>query len=666
MTVAWGIIGPGNIAAAFAGGLKDAPSATLLAIASRNEARLTSFGDAHDIAVDKRYSNYADLVADDAVDAIYIATPHPWHLEHSVLALRAGKHVLCEKPAGMFASEVETVTEIAKQENRFFMEAFMYRCHPQIQRVAELVKSDAIGQVNYIEANFSFNAPFDADSRLYNHALGGGGILDVGCYPVSFARLIAGAAIGADYAEPVSVKAVGRLAKTKVDECTRALLMFESGITALCTTAVAENAVGLTRIHGTRGMIELPDPWLPGDGRGKCDATIHISDKSGSREESFTGLKHHYSFEVEAASQAIENGLLEAASPALNWQESIGNARVLDQWRREVGYVVAGEAVKTNRVTPGVLPGGLPSMPMQQLDGIEPALSRLIMGCDNQMNIGDGALVWDAFWEAGGNVFDTGHIYGNGLHERVLGQWMASRGVADTAIVVVKGAHSPYCTPRSIGIELEESLGRLKLDCAPIYIMHRDNPDIPVGEFVDALDALHRDGRLGVVGGSNWTPERLREARDYAARHGKLMMSVMNNNLSLAVMEKPVWPGCISSNDASTLDWLAEEGITHFSWSSQARGYFLDEALRGRLPHSTSPLRCFDSAANQERRARATTLADRQGCTANDIALAWVLHQAFPSFALIGPRSAGELVSTIKALDVNLEPSDISWLNLET
>ena len=131
-------------------------------------------------------------------------------------------------------------------------------------------------------------------------------------------------------------------------------------------------------------------------------------------------------------------------------------------------------------------------------------------------------------------------------------------------------------------------------------------------------------------------------------------------------MEKPVWPGCISSNDASTLDWLAQEGITHFSWSSQARGYFLDEALRGRLPHSTSPLRCFDSAANQERRARATTLADRQGCTANDIALAWVLHQAFPSFALIGPRSAGELVSTIKALDVNLEPSDISWLNLET
>ena len=167
-------------------------------------------------------------------------------------------------------------------------------------------------------------------------------------------------------------------------------------------------------------------------------------------------------------------------------------------------------------------------------------------------------------------------------------------------------------------------------------------------------------------GGSNWTPERLREARDYALRHDKVLMSVLNNNLSLAVMQKPVWPGCISSNDGSSLEWLAQEQITHFSWSSQARGYFLDEALRGRLPHSTSPQRCFDSPENQERRARATTLASRLGVSANDVALAWVLHQAFPSFALIGPRSAGELVSTIKALGISLEASDVSWLNLES
>jgi len=666
MTVAWGIIGPGNIAEAFVGGINDAPSASLLAIASRSESRLQTFGDAHGVAADKRYADYGSLVADTEVDAIYIATPHPWHLEHTVLALRAGKHVLCEKPAGMFAGEVETATEIASQENRLFMEAFMYRCHPQIQRVVDLVKSGEIGTVSYIEANFSFNTPFDADSRLYNHALGGGGILDVGCYPVSFCRLIAGAAIGADYAEPVTVKAVGRLAKTGVDESTRALLMFESGLTALCTTAVAENAPGLTRIHGSSGMIELPEPWLPGNGRDRCDTKIIISNKRETREESFTDLKHHYSYEVEVASVAIQNGYLEASSPALNWQESIGNAKVLDQWRREVGYVAAGESRKTNRPTPGVLPAGLPTMPMHQIDGIEKPLSRLVIGCDNQMHIGDGALVWDAYWEAGGNVFDTGHIYGNGLHERVLGQWMNSRGVKSDATVIVKGAHTPYCTPRSIGIELNQSLSRLQLDHAPIYIMHRDNPDVPVGEFVDALDDLHRAGQLGLVGGSNWTVDRLHEAREYAARHGKLMMTVLNNNLSLAVMEKPVWPGCLSSNDASTLAWLRKEEITHFSWSSQARGYFLDETVLGRLPHATSPQRCFDSADNQERRKRAATLADKQGVSPNDIALAWVLHQAFPSFALIGPRSAGELVSTLKGLNVSLDASEVSWLNLET
>jgi len=666
MTVAWGIIGPGNIAAAFAGGLADAPSATLLAIGSRNEARLKSFGDTFDIATDKRYASYAELVADDAIDAIYVATPHPWHLEHSLLALRAGKHVLCEKPAGMFASEVKTITEVAQQENRFFMEAFMYRCHPQIQRVAELIKSGAIGKVNYIEANFSFNAPFDADSRLYNHALGGGGILDVGCYPVSFSRMMAGAAVGTDYAEPVTVKAVGRLAKTKVDEATRALLAFDSGLTALCTTAVAENAPGETRVHGSDGVITIPQPWLPGDGRSHCDSTILIRDKNGEREESFTGLDHHYSFEVEVASQAIENGLLEAASPALNWQESIGNAQVLDAWRREIGYVAAGETVKTNRVTPGVLPSGLPAIPKQTISGIDSPLSTLIMGCDNQMNIGDGALVWDAFLEAGGNTFDTAHIYSNGLHERVLGQWMAARGVADDIHVIVKGAHSPYCTPESIGIELQESLQRLKLDRAPIYILHRDNPDIPVGEFVDALDELHRAGLLGVAGGSNWGQSRLQEARDYASKNNKIMMSVMNNNLSLAQMVKPVWPGCVASNDSSTLTWLAKEDIVHFSWSSQARGYFLDESLRGRLPHSTSPERCFDSPDNQQRRQRAQSLAQEKNVSANDIALAWVLQQAFASFALIGPRSAGELVSTINALTVTLEPSELSWLNLET
>ena len=191
----------------------------------------------------------------------------------------------------------------------------------------------------------------------------------------------------------------------------------------------------------------------------------------------------------------------------------------------------------------------------------------------------EGAIVWDAWFEAGGNAFDTGHIYGGGLHEKVLGDWMRARGVAKEAVVVVKGAHSPYCIPRAIGIQLDVSLERLGLDFAPIYIMHRDNPAVPVGEFVDALNAAKTAGKIGIFGGSNWSPARLAEANAYAAKNGLEPFRIMNNNLSLAVMEKPVWAGCITSNTPETLAYLRKGDVAHLSWSSQARGYFLPEAL---------------------------------------------------------------------------------------
>ena len=117
---------------------------------------------------------------------------------------------------------------------------------------------------------------------------------------------------------------------------------------------------------------------------------------------------------------------------------------------------------------PSVMPQGLPQVPKARIDGVDLPMSRLVIGCDNKNNIGAGAVVWDAWAEAGGNAFDTGFVYGGGAHEAVLGQWIA------------KGAHSPYCTPRSIGAQLEISLSRLGLDFVPIYIMHRDNPAVPV------------------------------------------------------------------------------------------------------------------------------------------------------------------------------------------
>lgn len=661
----WGIIGPGSIAHNFADGLAEVSTGKLVAIASRDSARRKAFGDAYAIADDMRFSDYAAMAASDQIDAIYVSTPHPWHAELSIMALRAGKAVLCEKPAGMNAAEVIAVTEVAAQEGRFFMEAFMYRCHPQIARALEIIKAGEIGTITHILSRFGFNAAFKTNHRLYDPALGGGGILDVGGYPLSLTRLFAGAAEDAPFADPVEFKGMGLLEATGVDKVAFGLLKFASGVTAEISTAVQRVKDNRAIITGTNGQIIIDDPWVPGRNKGPSSTAIHITSGDQTRTEVLGDARMLFAFEADLVSRAIADGLLQAPYPAPNHADSIGNAHAQDKWRAELGYKTVAEVPATNRILPGVVPKGLPPMAKVTLDGVALPVSQLVIGCDNRNTVAEGAIVWDAWTEVGGNAFDTGFVYGGGNHEKVLGDWIAARGVAKDVVVIGKGAHTPYCTPRAIGIQLDISLERLGLSSVPIYIMHRDNPSVPVGEFVDALNALHQAGKIGIFGGSNWSVARLAEANAYAAKHGLQPMRLLNNNLSLAVMEKPVWAGCITSNTAETLDYLRKTNTVHVSWSSQARGYFLPEALRNRLPADTAPETCFGSVANAERRRRAETLAAERGVSAHNVATAWVLGQSFPSLALIGPRSPGEIISTLPGLTVSLAAAELGWLNLE-
>ncbi len=304
-------------------------------------------------------------------------------------------------------------------------------------------------------------------------------------------------------------------------------------------------------------------------------------------------------------------------------------------------------------------------IPHAPLPGLARPLSQFILGCDNKDTWEEGALVWDHWLSVGGNGFDTAYVYGGGQHEAALGEWMAQRGVAEEVVVTVKGAHTPHCTPEAIGQQLTQSLERLQIDFAPIYIMHRDNPDVPVGEFVDALNVLKAAGRIGVFGGSNWSVQRLQAAKDYALARELTPLSILNNNLSLAVMTKPVWPGCVSSHDDATLKYLRETGTTHFSWSSQARGYFLPEELRNRLLEDTRPETCFGGDENAERRRRAEELGLKHGVAANAVAAAWVLAQEFPSFALVGSRTVEEIDSSLAAFEVELSEDEVRWLDLE-
>ena len=661
----WGILGPGNIAQNFADGLAQAPSGVLTAIASRSEERRKSFGERNGVKGEKRHATYEALLADSEIDAIYISTPHPWHAEWAIKAMRAGKAVLVEKPAGMNAAEVVAVTEVAEQCGTFFMEAYMYRCHPQIARMLEIIKSGEIGNVQHIKATFGFSASFNADSRLYDRNLGGGGILDVGGYTTSLVRLVAGAAAGQTVAEPTALKGVGIVGKSGVDEVAHAVLTFAGGITAEIACSVCRNMDNNAIITGDKGTIELSNPWVPGRNEGPSDSSILITVAGKTRTEEIKNPNQLFSFEAELASSSIAKGLQQAPYPAMSWADSIGNNAAMDKWRAELGYATFAEDKKLNRVLPNVLPKGLAAIPKIKIADLAMPISQLVIGCDNKDDIASGALVWDAWMEAGGNAFDTGFVYGGGHHEKVLGEWIASRGVAKDVVTIVKGAHTPYCLPRAIEAQLNISLGRLGLDHAPIYIMHRDNPDVPVGEFVDALNRLQKAGRIGAFGGSNWSVARISEANAYAAAKGLKPMTILNNNLSLAVMERPVWDGCVTSNTAETLGFLRESKTTHISWSSQARGYFLPEVLRSRLPADTSPETCFGSPANAERRTRAEKLAKEHGVSPHNIATAWVLAQSFPSLALVGPRSPGEIASTLPGLSVKLSAAEVAWLNLE-
>src|SRR5262249_55744447 len=148
------------------------------------------------------HGSYPELLANPAVDAVYIATPHPEHAAWAIRCAEAGKHILCEKPLTMSLAETETVVAAARAHDVFLLEAFMYLSHPLTSQWLQLLKDGAIGDLQVIQSSFSFRADWQPAGRLLNPALGGGGILDVGCYPVSLARLAAGMALGQPFAEP--------------------------------------------------------------------------------------------------------------------------------------------------------------------------------------------------------------------------------------------------------------------------------------------------------------------------------------------------------------------------------------------------------------------------------------------------------------------------------
>ncbi|GLQ56322.1 aldo/keto reductase [Devosia nitrariae] len=661
--VRWGILGPGSIAKAFRGGVAGSKLGELVAIATRNPGKP---GLGEEFPGARVLEGYDALLADPEVDAVYIALPHPYHAEWAIKAAEAGKHVLVEKPLALSAFEIDAVFNAHRKAGTFAGEAFMYRLHPQTRKLAELITSGVIGDVRMIQSSFGFQMPrFMPEHRLFANDLAGGGILDVGGYPVSMSRFIAGAAAGKPFLDPVKVSGAAHLGEEKTDEWAAAVLTFENGIIAQVSCAVFVNLDNMLRIHGSLGRIEVPDFWFAGGNRDQGLGKIDIILNDGKREStSVNETGHVYSFEADAASQAILEGRQEFAAPGMTWADSLGNARVLDKWRADSGltYGIETAAKRVNTISgrPLAAPGN--AIPHRQIPGISKSASVAALGFEDFKTFASGAILLDGYYEAGGNIFDTAFIYGGGYTEKLLGEWLKNRGVREQSVVIGKGAHSPLVYPDVISKQLTQSLERLQTDYVDVYFMHRDNPDVPVGEFVDAMDAEVKAGRIrGIFGGSNWTKKRLDEAIAYAEKTGKTKPGALSNNFSLAEMIDPIWAGCVQSSDDEWRKWLIERQIPNFAWSSQARGFFTDRAGRDKRDDEEI-VRCWYSEANFGRRDRAIEFAKKIGANPIHVALAYVLAQPFPVIPLIGPRRLVELEDSIKAFGIKLTLQDVEWL----
>lgn len=247
----WGILATGSIANSFAYDLKHLPSAEIVAVASRTQEGADQFGDEHGIAT--RYSNYADLANDPNVDVIYIATPHPMHAENILTCLEGGKAVLCEKPFTINAREARNVVDTARAKGLFLMEAMWTRFIPSFVYIREQLAQNALGDVQLIQADFGFKTNFDPQNRLFNKALGGGSLLDVGVYPISLSSMIWG--------RPEQIYGTTQIGETGVDEHNAIILDYPKGRKALLASSFRLNTSIEAWLYGTEGYMHLHSPF---------------------------------------------------------------------------------------------------------------------------------------------------------------------------------------------------------------------------------------------------------------------------------------------------------------------------------------------------------------------------------------------------------------------
>ncbi len=312
----WGILGPGRIATRFTSDLAKLPDARLVAAGSRELARAQAF--AGQYSVERAYGSYEALARDEDVQAIYIATPHPFHLDCARLCLEHGKAVLCEKPLAVNARQVRALVDCARANGVFLMEAMWSRFNPAMMQAGAWLREGRIGELRLLTADFGFRTDWSPAGRLLNRELAGGALLDVGTYVVALASWAFAQA-------PQSVQASAYLGQTGVDEQAAMLLGYPGGAMAQLSCAIRTNTPQEAYLFGTEGWIHLPAFWHA------TTATLHVAGQEPQTTQGEAG----YQFEAAEVMRCVRAGLCE--SPAMPLDESLAIHQVLDRVRALVG-----------------------------------------------------------------------------------------------------------------------------------------------------------------------------------------------------------------------------------------------------------------------------------------------------------------------------------------
>lgn len=340
----WGVMSAGGIAYVFCNGMRFTNTGQVVAIASNTPSRAERF--VNDFGISRQYANYEALLEDEEIDAVYISTIHPFHAEWAIKSAQAGKHILVEKPISMNYAEAEAMIESAREYDVFLMEAFMYRCHPQIEQVVRLIQDGAVGEVQVIRATFSYQLNFNPQSRVYNYEMGGGGILDVGCYTASMVRKIAGAVENKPFLHPTSIKGNGKVGPTGVDHIAAATLKFENGIIGEIITAVECSLGSSVSIYGSEGIITIPNPWVPSSPCRHATQPLPLDTVFPSTKIIVQSHQNQESSEIIVdvdrdlftyEADIVANHIGDRQAPAMSWDDTLSNMRLLDAWREEVG-----------------------------------------------------------------------------------------------------------------------------------------------------------------------------------------------------------------------------------------------------------------------------------------------------------------------------------------